>query len=132
MEVRCAAAPRQPTSILWLLARGAAKRPVLGDPTPLIRVNSSAGDVMKLAAAVLLLAASLASNSAFAQLSQDDVKWINECIADNKGGAGEAVIRKYCMCMNEKMENSETRSISQWEKANPRARAACDKESGWK
>jgi hypothetical protein len=26
----------------------------------------------------------------------------------------------------------ETRSITEWEKSNPRARAACDKESGWK
>jgi hypothetical protein len=34
--------------------------------------------------------------------------------------------------MNEKMDDNETRSISQWEKSNPRARAACDKESGWK
>jgi hypothetical protein len=34
--------------------------------------------------------------------------------------------------MNEKMDENETRSISEWEKANPRARAACDKESGWK
>ena len=88
---------------------------------------------MKLAAAVLVLAASLlAGSAAFAQLSKDDVKWINECIQDNKGGAGEAVIRKYCMCMNEKMDDNETRSITQWEKANPRARAACDKESGWR
>jgi hypothetical protein len=34
--------------------------------------------------------------------------------------------------MNNKMENNETRSITQWEKANPAAQAACDKESGWK
>ncbi len=88
---------------------------------------------MKSTAVVFLFAAfSLASGTAFAQLSKDDVKWINECIQDNKGGAAEAVIRKYCMCMNEKMDNNETRSITQWEKANPRARAACDKESGWK
>ena len=85
-------------------------------------------------AAVVLLAAgaALTSTAAFAQLNKDDVKWINECIQDNKGGAAEGVIRKYCMCMNEKMDNNETRSITQWEKANPRARAACDKESGWK
>jgi hypothetical protein len=87
---------------------------------------------MKLAVAVLFLAAPVFANSAFAQLSKDDVKWINECIVDNKGGASEAIIRKYCMCMNEKMGDNETRSITQWEKANPRARASCDKESGWK
>jgi hypothetical protein len=34
--------------------------------------------------------------------------------------------------MNEKMGNNETRSITEWEKTNPAARAACDRESGWK
>jgi hypothetical protein len=89
---------------------------------------------MKLAAVVLCLVGSVvANNAAFAQaMSADDVKWINQCIADNKGGASEAVVRKYCICMNEKMGDNETRSISEWEKANPRARAACDKESGWR
>ena len=66
------------------------------------------------------------------QMNADDMKWINQCIRDNQGGASPAVIRKYCVCMNDKMDNNETRSISEWEKSNPRARAACDKESGWK
>jgi hypothetical protein len=34
--------------------------------------------------------------------------------------------------MNNKMDNNETRSITQWEKANPRASEACSKEAGWK
>jgi hypothetical protein len=89
---------------------------------------------MRLAVAVLLSVASLtASNAAFAQkLNADDVKWINQCIADNKGGASDAVIRKYCTCMNDKMSDNETQSITQWEKSHPRERAACDRESGWK
>jgi hypothetical protein len=89
---------------------------------------------MKLGVFVLcLLGAVTASSTAFAQaMSADDVKWVNQCIADNKGGASDAVIRKYCMCMNEKMGDNETRSISEWEKANPAARRACDRESGWK
>jgi hypothetical protein len=89
---------------------------------------------MKLVAVALCLAASLvASHAALAQaVNADDVKWINQCIADNKGGAGDAIIRKYCICMNEKMDNNETKSITEWEKTHPRERAACDKESGWK
>ena len=89
---------------------------------------------MKLAAFTLGLVASVAGgNAAFAQaMNADDLKWVNQCISDNKGGASDAIIRKYCICMNEKMDNNETRSITEWEKANPRARAACDKESGWK
>lgn len=89
---------------------------------------------MKPGALVLcLLGFAISGNVVFAQaLSADDVKWINQCIADNKGGASDAIIRKYCVCMNEKMDNNETRSITQWEKANPAARRACDRESGWR
>jgi hypothetical protein len=89
---------------------------------------------MKFGALVLcLLGFAISGDAVFAQaLNADDVKWINQCIADNKGGASDAIIRKYCVCMNEKMDNNETRSITQWEKANPAARRACDRESGWR
>ena len=89
---------------------------------------------MKPGALVLcLLGFAISGDAVFAQaLNADDVKWINQCIADNKGGASDAIIRKYCVCMNEKMDNNETRSITQWEKANPPARRACDRESGWR
>jgi hypothetical protein len=89
---------------------------------------------MKLAAFVLgVVGFAVSGNAVFAQaMNADDLKWINQCITDNKGGASDAVIRKYCICMNEKMDNNETRSITEWEKANPTARRACDRESGWK
>ena len=89
---------------------------------------------MKLAVLALSLAASLvASNAALAQaVNADDVKWINQCIADNKGGATDAIVRAYCICMNEKMDDNETRSITQWEKTHETERKACDKEAGWK
>jgi hypothetical protein len=75
----------------------------------------------------------LAGSSAFAQnMNTDDLKWVNKCLADNKGEAADAVIRKYCICMNEKMDNNETQSISTWEKSHPQEMAACSKESGWK
>jgi hypothetical protein len=80
-----------------------------------------------------VIASNMASNSAFAQaMNADDLKWINQCIGDNKGGASADIVRKYCMCMNEKMDNNESQSITQWEKSHPKERAACDKESGWK
>ena len=72
----------------------------------------------------LTLAVLLASGAALAQKgpSGDDKKWIDQCIRDNKGeGATPEVVRKYCTCMNDKMDENETRSISQWEKANPNA-----------
>ncbi len=70
---------------------------------------------MKLAAVVLCLVGSvMTSNAAFAQaMNADDLKWVNQCITDNKGGASDAIVRKYCICMNEKMSNNETRSITE-------------------
>ena len=83
--------------------------------------------------ALLVAGSVVASNAAFAQLSADDVKWINQCIVDNKNeGAKAPVVRKYCFCMNEKMDNNESQSITQWEKKNPQARDACSREAGWR
>ena len=89
---------------------------------------------MKLTVLALLAAAfAVASTAAFAQLSADDVKWINQCIVDNKNeGAKAPVVRKYCFCMNEKMDSNESQSITQWEKKNPRARDDCSREAGWR
>ena len=50
----------------------------------------------------------------------------------SKGGASDAIIRKYRVCMNEKMDNNESQSITQWEKTHVEERKACDKASGWK
>jgi hypothetical protein len=90
--------------------------------------------MMRITTAVLFAIASMVPvGTASAQkVNADDVKWINACITDNKGGASDEVIRKYCMCMNDKMDNNENQSITTWEKSHPKERSACDKESGWK
>ena len=82
------------------------------------------------AAALLILAASLlASSAAFADTTEDDVTWINQCIADNKKeGATEDVVRKYCVCMNNAMGDEETKSVTEWEKSHPDETKACDNE----
>jgi hypothetical protein len=90
---------------------------------------------MKLLLPLVLASAVLASNDAAAQaMNQDDLKWINQCIGDNKGEAGgtPTIVRAYCVCMNEKMDNNETRTITKWEKANPSARRDCERKYGWK
>jgi hypothetical protein len=82
-----------------------------------------------------LFAAVVSSNEAVAQqMNANDLKWVNECIRDNRDEAGgtPAIIRAYCICVNEKMDDNETRSITQWEKANPRARRDCERQAGWK
>jgi hypothetical protein len=42
------------------------------------------------------------------------------------------VIRKYCFCMNEKMDNNESPPITQWDKKNLQVRDACSREVGWR
>jgi hypothetical protein len=76
-----------------------------------------------------------AASPVFAQsMNADDMKWINRCISDNRGEAGGTpeIVRSYCICMNEKMDSNETRSITQWEKSHPAARKDCEAKSGWK
>ena len=86
-------------------------------------------------AIALAIGFAAAAGPASAQkMDADDVKWINQCIDDSKGepGATPAIARKYCICMNEKMDDNETQSITQWEKTHPKERQACDREAGWK
>ena len=90
---------------------------------------------MKYISTVLLVAAFIGPSAGFAQkMNADDLKWVNRCIDDNKGepGATPAIVRAYCVCMNEKMDDNETRTITQWEKSHPDERKACDKQAGWK
>jgi hypothetical protein len=86
---------------------------------------------MKTTAALLLAGFCLTSTVAFAATT-DDVKWINKRLADNKGDAAQSVVLKYCTCMNNKMSDTETLSITAWEKTHPTERKACDREAGWK
>jgi hypothetical protein len=89
--------------------------------------------ILMLTAGIIVTGAFMNSRG-YAQLSKDDVKWINQCISDNKGvpGGTAEVVRKYCMCMNEEMDDNETRSVTAFEKANPKIRAKCDAAAGWK
>lgn len=87
---------------------------------------------MKPIALALLLGASLFCAKA-AYANADDAKWVAQCIADNKDEkATIEVVTKYCTCMNSKMSDSETLTISQWEKTHPAEMKACDKEAGWR
>lgn len=92
---------------------------------------------MRIVAASLLLVSSVAltipvfSNPALA--GADDAKWIAQCLADNADA--KVPVEKvtiYCTCMNEKMEDGETKSITQWEKSHPKEQKECDALAGWK
>ena len=92
------------------------------------------GGVMKYLVGAIVLASFAASPASAQKMNADDLKWINQCINDSRGepGATPAIARAYCMCMNEKMDDNETRSITQWEKTHPAERKACDAQAGWK
>lgn len=84
-----------------------------------------------------MLIAALAGSAIVGQMAQavtpDDVKWINKCVGDNKReGATKDVVLKYCTCMNEKMDDNETQSITAWEKTHPEEQKACEEVAGWK
>lgn len=44
--------------------------------------------------ALAFAAVAFAGNTAFA-VTTDDVKWINQCVNDNKGGATQEMVLKY-------------------------------------
>ena len=80
---------------------------------------------------LFLVASITVSGLAFA--GADDTKWIAQCMMDNKDeGKSTAVVQKYCECMNEKMSDNETQSITQWEKTHPKEEKECDAKAGWK
>jgi hypothetical protein len=80
---------------------------------------------------VASLVGCLIVGSAAAQAT-DDVKWVNQCVRDSAGYAvSEQVKIMYCTCMVSIMSDNETRSVTQWEKANPRTRDDCARRAGW-
>ena len=88
---------------------------------------------LTIAAAMLFVAASAYAVKPALAATTDDVKWINQCVDDNKNeGAKKDVVLKYCTCMNNKMSDNETQSITQWEKTHKAEQAACSREAGWK
>ena len=88
---------------------------------------------MRTIAIALLLGASALAPRPTLAATTDDVKWINHCVDDNKNeGAKKEVVLKYCTCMNNKMDDNETRSITQWEKTHESEAKACSKAAGWK
>jgi hypothetical protein len=89
---------------------------------------------MKVGIAMLYAAVStLIVGSATAQQRQtDDVRWVNQCVRDSASySVSEQVKIMYCTCMVSKMSNNETRSVTQWEQANPAARDDCARRAGW-
>jgi hypothetical protein len=67
---------------------------------------------MRLTYAVLIAAGCAFAAGSAGAATTDDVKWINQCVADDKGGAADEIVLKYCTCMNNKLSDNETQSIT--------------------
>ena len=62
-----------------------------------------------------------------------DKEWTDRCIRDNKDeGQTSQTVAIYCTCMVALMPESETRSVTQWEKSNKQAENRCSAQAGWK
>ena len=86
---------------------------------------------MRIAVMAFAAFASLAVTGA-AQANSDDAKWVARCLKDNQDAKVDvSVVTKYCTCMNSKMDDNETKTITEWEKSHPQERDACSKEAGW-
>ncbi len=80
---------------------------------------------------MFLLGSVLTGNAAYA--GSDDLKWVAQCIQDNAGASvGADVVATYCGCMNNKMSDNESQSISQWEKTHTTEKNQCEAAAGWK
>ena len=83
--------------------------------------------------AIVALLAGAVMTSEVAYAGADDMKWIAKCLKDNADAkVAPEIVTTYCTCMNNKMDENETQSISTWEKSHPKEMADCERQSGWK
>jgi hypothetical protein len=88
---------------------------------------------MKLKMSVLLFVMSATISGVAMAADSDDATWIGQCVADNKKENATADAKKsYCECMNSKMSDSETQSISTWEESHKKEAEECSAKAGWK
>ena len=72
-------------------------------------------------ASLIAFAATIAIPVSVSAQSADDKKWVAQCKKDNKdeGAPSADVLNKYCVCMNDKMDETEARTITEWEGPSP-------------
>lgn len=82
---------------------------------------------------LMLGAVSLVLAMPFTVMAQTpEVRLVNQCISDSAAyPVSDQIKTMYCSCMVAKMSDGETRSVTQFEKANPAIRNDCAKRAGW-
>jgi hypothetical protein len=84
---------------------------------------------MKLTLAALGLGLVI-TGAAMAQTAE--VRLVNQCVRDSASyPVSEQVKTMYCTCMVTRMPDGETRSVTQFERANPAIRDDCARRAGW-
>jgi len=64
---------------------------------------------------------------------EEDAGWVAQCVNDNKKeGQDVKTVVIYCDCMNDMMPESETRSITEWEKTHRKEEEICSRKAGWR
>ena len=82
--------------------------------------------------AAIFGAAALAAGGPSLALSADDIRWITQCVRDSASyPVSDEVKLSYCTCMVSRMADSERRSVTQWEQANPGIARDCARRAGW-
>jgi hypothetical protein len=80
-------------------------------------------------ALIAVAVVAMASGVGRAFANADDAAWIKKCVDDNKDEDQTAtVVAAYCSCMNNKMSDSETQSITTWEKSHPSEQEAAPRK----
>jgi hypothetical protein len=88
---------------------------------------------MTLTRLALACTALLASAAAAPAFESDDAAWIRRCVSDNaSAGQGPETLAVYCGCMNDKMPNDETLSITAWEKTHRTEQETCSTLAKWR
>ena len=86
---------------------------------------------MRFFTALMLLVGAVVLNGP-ARADSDDKLWVAQCIRDNAGSeVSTAVLFKYCKCMTNKMDDEETRSVTDWEPTHPDEKAVCRTKAKW-
>ena len=85
---------------------------------------------MRFFAVALCLAGSVFINGA-ARADFEEKLWVAQCVRDNAGSeASTKALVKYCSCMNNKMDDEETKSVTDWAISHPDEKAVCETKAG--
>jgi hypothetical protein len=86
---------------------------------------------MRLLLALTVVAAIALPAQAAPKLTAADRAWIDACVSDRKQtGRSAKMLRAYCVCMQEVVEDNQPLGITELERSYPPAHLACRRQAG--